>query len=159
MTHFLVSQLKFAKQSWLRGLEGLSAADAEQRLANNNSISWMVAHLAQFDQMAWLDAPVNTAVEACRWGQPASIPDYAEMRAAWDAINAVVEPKLATFTDAEIFGPSRHPSENAAMVLQRQTWHYWFHLGEMSSIRQSLGHTGLPQYIGRIDPEAYFPSE
>jgi len=28
--------------------------------------------------------------------------------------------------------------------------HYWYHLGESQAIRQLLGHTDLPQFVGDI---------
>ena len=53
MTHPLVLQLRFAKQEWLDGLEGLSEEDANVRVGDTNSIGWMVGHLAHFDQLTW----------------------------------------------------------------------------------------------------------
>jgi hypothetical protein len=32
--------------------------------------------------------------------------------------------------------------------------HSWFHLGECLTIRQSLGHADLPQFVGNLDAEA-----
>ena len=36
----------------------------------------------------------------------------------------------------------------------RMTYHYWYHTGENAAIRQALGHTGLPDFVGDIDTEA-----
>ena len=33
-------------------------------------------------------------------------------------------------------------------------YHYWFHTGENAAIRQALGHTKLPQFVGSIDTKA-----
>jgi hypothetical protein len=38
--------------------------------------------------------------------------------------------------------------------LLRVTYHYWFHNGENAAIRQMLGHTDLPQFVGDLDHEA-----
>lgn len=44
-------------------------------------------------------------------------------------------------------------------MLMRQTWHYWYHLGESQAVRQLLGHTDLPGYVGRMDDTAgYMPN-
>jgi hypothetical protein len=39
-------------------------------------------------------------------------------------------------------------------LMLRTTYHYWYHTGENAAIRQSLGHTGLPDFVGDIDTEA-----
>jgi hypothetical protein len=39
-------------------------------------------------------------------------------------------------------------SEDIGTILLRNIYHYWFHLGEAHAIRQMLGHTGLPQFVG-----------
>jgi hypothetical protein len=33
-------------------------------------------------------------------------------------------------------------------------YHYWYHLGESLGLRQALGHTGLPDFVGNIDTRA-----
>ncbi len=156
MTHFIVTQIQFAKESWLTGLKDISPEDAVKRLGDANCISWMVGHLAQFDQMAWLDTKVVN-LDAWAWGQPASTPDLEEMLAAWHAVNTEVNHVLNAFTEADLQQPSRFPEESRATMLQRQTWHYWYHLGEMQGIRQMLGHKNQPQYVGRILPTVHYP--
>ena len=34
------------------------------------------------------------------------------------------------------------------MMLLRNVYHYWFHTGEAHAVRQSLGHQGLPEFVG-----------
>ena len=34
------------------------------------------------------------------------------------------------------------------MMLLRNVYHYWFHTGEAHAVRQSLGHHGLPGFLG-----------
>lgn len=36
---------------------------------------------------------------------------------------------------------------------------YWYHTGENEAIRQMLGHTDLPEFVGNIDDEAPFSLE
>jgi hypothetical protein len=44
-------------------------------------------------------------------------------------------------------------------LLLRITYHYWYHLGENMAIRQLLGHTDLPEFVGNIDDEAPYRPE
>ncbi|MBI2333868.1 MAG: DinB family protein, partial [Chloroflexi bacterium] len=39
-------------------------------------------------------------------------------------------------------------------LIQRTIYHYWYHLGENMAIRQNLGHSNLPQFVGNIDRQA-----
>jgi len=41
--------------------------------------------------------------------------------------------------------------------LHRTTYHYWFHLGESQAIRQLLGHTKLPTFVGGFAKSRYRP--
>jgi hypothetical protein len=44
-------------------------------------------------------------------------------------------------------------------ALRRITYHYWYHIGEIQAIRQMLGHTNLPEYVGNIETEAPYRPE
>ncbi len=39
-------------------------------------------------------------------------------------------------------------------LLQHTIYHYWYHTGKNMAIRQLLGHTDLPEFVGHIDDEA-----
>ncbi len=54
MPHPLIDQFRFTRSEWLRGLEGVSAEDATQHFGPMNCISWMVGHLAWYEQRYWL---------------------------------------------------------------------------------------------------------
>jgi hypothetical protein len=41
-------------------------------------------------------------------------------------------------------------TDDVGTLLLRNIFHYWFHLGKAHSIRQVLGHTSLPQYVGTM---------
>jgi hypothetical protein len=48
--------------------------------------------------------------------------------------------------------------ESAGSLLRRNTYHYWFHIGEGQAVRQLLGQTDLPIFVGAIHAEApYMP--
>jgi hypothetical protein len=49
-------------------------------------------------------------------------------------------------------------AENIGLTLLRNIYHYWFHLGEAHAVRQLLGHSDLPQFVGDLK-EVCFDSE
>ncbi len=165
MAHRLVEQLRFTRSELLRGLEGVTGQEAVRRFEPMNSLSWIVGHLASHEQRSWLQRAqgitVNTAVEVCGFGKPASTPPLDEMWAGWHAITQASDTYLDALTDETLqthfmIDGQPHP-ENIGTVLYRVTYHYWYHIGEAQAIRQLLGHTGLPQFVGKIPP--YRPDE
>jgi hypothetical protein len=164
MTHPLVTQLRFARSEFVRGFEGLSPDDGVQRIEPINSLSWMVGHLANQEQFLWVLLPGGKTVvpglqELVGTGQPASAPGWEEMWDAWRAITAAADRYLDTLTPEML---SRHllydgepRREDIGTTLLRNTYHYWFHLGEAYALREMLGHTGLPSYVGRMDDVRY----
>lgn len=165
MPHPLVEQLRFTRSELLRGMKDITPKEALRRFESMNSASWIVGHLACHEQRSWLQRAqgitINTAVEACGFGQPASTPPIEEMWAAWHEITHASDAYLDSLTTDLllthfIVDGQPHP-ENIGTVLRRVTYHYWYHLGEAQAIRQLLGHTGLPQFVGKIPP--YRPDE
>ncbi|MFN8540431.1 MAG: hypothetical protein U0232_23510 [Thermomicrobiales bacterium] len=39
-------------------------------------------------------------------------------------------------------------------MIRRVAYHYWFHNGEAQAVRQLLGHTDPPTFVGDIQDEA-----
>jgi len=39
----------------------------------------------------------------------------------------------------------------------RNIYHYFYHIGEASAIRQMLGHKNLPDYVGDMEEVQYRP--
>lgn len=165
MPHPLVLQLRFTRSEFKRGLVGLSEADACRRILPMNCISWNVGHLAWQEQCYWLkllqgQTPLPFIEELAASGQPASTPPLAEMWEAWQTIIQLVDPFLDTFTAETLqtthalVGPRKDYVLTAGNLLQRVIYHYWYHTGENMAIRQMLGHTNLPQFVGNIDEEA-----
>ncbi len=157
MPHLFVNQLKFAREKWALGLEGVTAEEAFEQIGKMNSISWTICHLAEFEQGVWLEKMqgkvVSEAVKACAYGEPASTPPLDEMIAAWQQITEAVDEFLDILTTDQMAEEIPDTGQNIGTMLMRQTWHYWYHLGEVQAIRQALGHTDLPQYVGAIPPE------
>ena len=48
---------------------------------------------------------------------------------------------------------ARAAQRTIGSAIQRVTYHYWFHTGEILAIRQVLGHARLPEFVGNIDAE------
>ena len=161
--HPLVTQLRFTRAEWRRGLQDVSGADAARRVGVINSIGWMVGHLAWQEQAYWLQRAQGktlvAAVERCGNGQPASTPPVDEMWAAWQTVTAAADPYLDSLTaEALLTRWEREPTtENIGTKLLRMIYHYWFHLGEAQAVRQALGHTGLPSFVGDIAQAPYRP--
>lgn len=157
MIHPLVSQLRFTRHEWSRALRGLDDADARIRFDPMNSISWIVGHMAWHEQLYWirfargkdivpqLDKLVGT-------GRPPSAPPLNEMLSAWRQITSAADPHLDTLTTETLQThyqwKGREVRESIGTMLLRVTHHYWFHTGEVLAIRQLLGHTELPEFVG-----------
>lgn len=166
MTHPLVLQLRFTRSEFQRALEGLTDADARQRLMPMNCISWNVGHLAWQEQRYWLFRLQGQILlpelnEKFCYGCPAHTPPLAEMWAAWQTVVTAADPFLDTLTTEDLLLP--HPlaedpdySFTAGNLMQRVIYHYWYHTGESLAVRQMLGHPNLPDFVGNIDEEAPF---
>jgi hypothetical protein len=163
MVHPLVEQLRFARSEFKRGLEGVTAEEARTRLLPMNCLSWNVGHLAWQEQRYWLQSaqgqtPYPQIAEMFRFGAPASTPDLPEMWTTWEAITTAADPWLDAVTAETLLERVRRDGQPTELLygslLLRMIYHYWFHTGENAAIRQQLGHTDLPVFVGNIDDEA-----
>ena len=158
MAHQSVVQLQFARNKFLLILRGLSDEDARTELGQSNSISWMVGHLAQFEQYLWLhcaqDITLENSLRDFGSGKPKTNPDFDAVKTAMKTVTAATDQYLEPLKEADMlrFLPRGGFKENIGTLLYRQTWHYWYHIGEAHMIRQQLGHTDLPAIIGNIPP-------
>jgi uncharacterized damage-inducible protein DinB len=160
MVHPLVEQLRFARSEFRRGLEGVTEDAAQRRFEPMNCISWNVGHLAWQEQRYWLGGRLLLPdVDASfRYGAPASTPALGDMWEAWHTITAATDPWLDSVTDETLAAHVERDGKPAeytfGSLMLRTTYHYWYHTGENAAIRQALGHTGLPDFVGDIDNEA-----
>jgi DinB superfamily len=60
--HPLVTQLRFARSEWVRGLKAMRAEEASRRAGRINPIAWMIGHLAWREQLYWLERAQGTTV-------------------------------------------------------------------------------------------------
>ncbi len=164
MTRFLVDQLRFARSEFQRCLEGVSDADARRRLEPMNCISWIVGHLAVQENAYWVMFAQGKRLypelhKLVGYGSPPSTPPLDEMWSAWREITAAADDYLDTLKEGilgvhlEWRGKPR--AENVGTMLLRNTYHYWYHTGEASAIRQMLGHIDLPEFVGDLGAAAY----
>lgn len=170
MPHPLVVQLRFTRGEFQRALKGVTAEEAVQHFGPMNCISWIVGHLAWQEQLYWLTQAQGITpapeVNACANGQPMCTPALDEMWAAWKQIttdaDSFLEPldsaTLATHTLRRT-APYEPYKESLGTRIRRTTYHYWYHIGESQAIRQLLGHTGLPQFVGDIGDKAPYVLE
>jgi hypothetical protein len=113
--HPLVTQLRFTRGEFRRGVRGVSDEDGARGFVPGKQITAAADAWLEEQTTESLLLPITRAD-----GQPGQ----------------------------RIFGS----------LLQRTIYHYWYHLGENLAIRQLLGHTRLPQFVGDIDGKAPFES-
>lgn len=168
MPHPLVKQLRFTRSEFLRAVKGVSDADARKRLLPMNCLSWNIGHLAWQEQRYFLyfaqDQILYPEIDKdFAYGAPASTPPLKEVLKAWKAITAAADPWLDTLTSAKLEQAVIRNGKPTARIygnlLQRVIYHYWYHIGENMAIRQQLGHTDLPEFVGNIDRQAPYRPE
>lgn len=166
MTHPLVAQLRFARSEFVRCLEGVTDGEARRRFEPMNCISWMVGHLANQENSYWVLVAQGKRIQPdlyplVGYGKPASTPPLADMWAAWREVTAVADQYLDTLTVETLqthFEWKGQPMpESVGTLLQRNLYHYWFHNGEAYAVRQMLGHTNLPDFVGDMTAALYRP--
>jgi hypothetical protein len=168
MPHPLIDQLRFTRTEWLRGFKGVSQTDAARHFGAMNSIGWTVGHLAWHEQQCWLERAQGSVLfpklkELCGYGSPMSDPPLKEMTALWLKVTQASDPFLETLTAQSLLADmprkSQASGQSAGSVMLRLIYHYWYHIGEIQAIRQMLGHTKLPVYVGNIETNAPFRME
>ncbi|HCS41169.1 MAG TPA: DinB family protein [Anaerolineaceae bacterium] len=168
MSHPLVEQLRFTRSEFMRALEGLSDEDARKRFPPLNCISWNVGHLAWQEQTRLLYFGTGRKLfleldSIVGRGQPATTPPLNEMIHAWQTVTAATNLWLDNLSSEDmvkhVVKEGIASDEIWGTVLLRVIYHYWYHLGENAGIRQMLGHTDLPQFVGNIDSQAPYRVE
>jgi len=163
-----VKQLRFTRSEFKRALRGLTEDEASRRILPMNCISWNVGHLAWQEQYYFLHYGQAQMLlpdihRLFASGAPASTPALSEMLAAWNAITSAADPWLDTLTSEKlqqhfVRRDGQPGARTFGSLLQRVIYHYWYHTGENMAIRQMLGHSRLPQFVGNIDDKApYVP--
>src|SRR5688572_9902264 len=168
MTHPLVDQFRFTRSEWLRGLEGVTEENGAQHFGQMNCISWIVGHLAWHEQRSFLQRPQNIILfpklnEIFAYGAPMSTPSLKEMLETWQTGTKAADPYLDALTTELLLADLPLNGESVGQirgtVLRRITYHYWYHLGEILSLRQMIGGKDLPDFVGEIDVKAPYRPE
>ena len=168
MSHPLLTQLRFTRAEFQRGLSAVTESDARTHCGQMNCISWIVGHLAWQEQLYWLTRvqgqillpELNTL---CANGAPQSTPPLDEMWQAWNTVVKTADPYLESLTPkaltAHMLVDGKPARESVGTMLLRMIYHYWYHLGESQAIRQNLGHTDLAAFVGAIGRDAPYAPE
>jgi len=166
--HPLVDQLRFTRGEWLRGLRGVTEEAGARHFGQMNSIGWIVGHLAWQEQRYLLHRPQGIMLREdiqrdFASGGPMSTPSLAEMLTAWRKITKATDPFLDRLTTPKLLVDlplnGKKSGQTQGSAIRRLTYHYWFHIGEILAIRQQLGATGLPEYVGSIEAKAPYRPE
>ncbi len=168
MAHPLIDQFRFTRSEWMRGLAGVSEEDGARHFGPMNCISWTVGHLTWQEQRYWLQRAQNQVLfpqlnTLFAFGAPMSTPSLREMLDLWQQATHAADPYLDTLTteklqdDLPVKGAVSGQSVGSALL--RITYHYWYHIGEIQAIRQMLGQTDLPVYVGDLEENAPYRPE
>ncbi|NDJ62308.1 MAG: DinB family protein [Chloroflexi bacterium] len=166
--HPMIQQVRFVRAEFLRGVDGVTEAEALRRFEPMNTIGWIVGHLAVHEYRFWVQIAQGRTLESGAAitaqvgpGQPATTPSLAEMQAAWHDITAAADVYLNEVTTDALLGhlewDGQPLKENTGTRLYRTIYHYWYHIGEMQAIRQLLGHKNLPSFVGNMAEALYQP--
>ena len=169
MTHPLVEQLRFTRGEFQRALRDVTVEEGNRHFGPMNSAGWIVGHLAAQEQFYWhimaQGQIIAPEVFVAASGREMSTPRIDEMWQHWQAITEAANPFLDTLTSERLLTHFTNPDtgqpwhENVGTMLHRQTYHYWFHIGESQAIRQMLGHTNLPNFVGALYTTPYRPAD
>ena len=160
--HPLVSQYNFACEEFERSLAGLTDEDISKRLPPSNNISWIIAHVTNHAQYLWVQCAQGKIVEpqlSELVKSPNTAKPFAELMGFWRNVQTASNHFLETVTEENLddysTGEGRQFSETIGTSLLRITAHIWYHNGEIQVLRQQLGHTDLPQFVGNLDEVKY----
>jgi len=164
MVHPLVTQLRFARSEFVRCFAGVPPEDACRRIEPMNCLSWVVGHLASQEHFLWVQMAQGQNIapglrQLVGFGQPASTPPWDQMWDLWRSVTAAADRYLDGLTPemlkTHLEWEGESLEEDIGIKLLRNIYHYWFHLGEAHGIRQALGHTDLPVYVGGMAEVRY----
>lgn len=149
-----------------RALAGLSPEEAVARPDGGSSFAWTAAHLAnQLD--IWINVRIRGAAphpyisrDEFRFGGSGAAEDWEAVRRGVAEVRAGVRPSLEGLTDADV--EQRWPYTGTMATLQgreiplayyllRIAAHHYFHIGEIASKRDRLGHQ-VGDYPGLLEP-------
>lgn len=168
MAHLLVEQLHFTRNELTRSLEGITDIDARKRLGSMNCISWILGHLANQEHRYWVQIAQDKNLfpdlnNQVGYGKPASTPALDDMYNAWVMITQSADDFLESLDPEKLqlnlYFKGKPLQETVGTMLMRNIYHYWYHIGESQAIRQQLGHSKLPEFVGDMTNAFYHPEK
>src|SRR5215472_8784513 len=106
MTHPLVTQLRFTRSEWVRGLKAVTAEEATRRFGAINPIAWMIGHLAWQEQLYWIERAqeiiVVPEVKQFGYGKPLVVPPLEEAWAWWRAVTRAADRYLDSLAGTDL---------------------------------------------------------
>jgi hypothetical protein len=166
--HPLVEMQHVTREEFLRGVMGgrqggntqpLSDEAARRRIEPMNCISWIIGHMAHQEHAYFVAWPKNMPSEpqyaAFAYGSAPSQPPLDEVMALWRATCEAADALLHAVDEESLKQPiiAPHPGvehDNLGTRITRNIFHYWSHIGEISAIRQMLGHRP-PEFVSMHD--------
>ena len=111
----------------------------------------VLSHVAHQQHTFFVDWPQGKESDPRYRGfgidSPASQPPFAEAMVLWRASCDEADVWLHATTKESLQRPFTSPlGENGGTLIVRNIFHTWCHLGEISSIRQTLGHRP-PEFV------------
>ncbi len=138
-----------------RALAGLTREQGLARLVGDaNPLLWIAAHVTVtrygLARMLGVDRPRPWGARFARGsevGDPATLPDAAEVLAAWEELRAPFAGRLGELTDAELDAPSPSPipiqDKSVLGAMAVLAYHEGYHVGQIALVRKTLGLGGL----------------
>lgn len=147
--HALVETYHITRREFERNLVGLQEEDARKPIGPMNCISWIIGHAAHQQYTFFVDwaqgRGPDPRFQAYGTGNPASGPPLAVAMSLWQIACNEADVFLDSATD-ESLRIVYENNENGGTLLVRSAFHIWCHLGEISAIRQILGHKP-PEFV------------
>jgi len=168
MAHPRVDLFRFTRNELLRGLEGIPEEDGARHFGQMNCISWIVGHLAWHEHSYWMEraqgkVPFPHLNDLFAYNAPMSSPSLKEVLETWHIITRKVDSYMDRLTTFSLKMPLKRKGEDVGQTigsgLQRMTFHYWYHIGEIQAIRQMLEHANLPEFVGDMESLAPYRPE
>ncbi len=163
--HRLVRAQRFARSEFSRGLEGLTDEDALFRPkkadgSRMNCISWILGHMAYQEWLFFVSGAGGRwdgKLDPFATGQPASEPALSHALDIWLEAAARSDERLEHVDEEALRQPLQTSwPENLGTAVMRNTFHYWFHAGEVNAIRQLLGHREII-FVGEMRGRLEYP--
>jgi hypothetical protein len=163
MTNKLAALLLDAWDDFDRAYDGLSPQDAVSH-ADGSSFAWTIAHVT--NTLDWINVRIRgldphplLGQDRFRFGGPGEADDWDDIRAAVGEVRDGLRPYLESATSGDLdrvysyegsIARLRETGLTLRFAVSRVIAHHYFHLGEVASKRERLGHS-VGDYPGPLE--------